>query len=118
MPGRLAAAFLCVAALIASVDVSAAEKQYAVKGMVVSVDVPAKTFVVSHERIAGLMEAMTMPFEVRQATELHDIVPGAVRRGARKPPQINFVSGQRQRETAVVGMLVQHHGAPGRRMQR
>jgi protein SCO1/2 len=78
VPARLATAFLCVAALIASVDGSAAEKQYAVKGMVVSVDAPAKTFVVSHERIIGLMDAMTMPFEVRQATELHDIVPGAV----------------------------------------
>ena len=46
--------------------------------MVVSVNAPAKTFVVSHERIAGLMDAMTMPFEVRQATDLRDIVPGAV----------------------------------------
>ncbi len=46
--------------------------------MVLSVDAPAKTFVVSHERIVGLMDAMTMPFEVRQATDLRDIVPGAV----------------------------------------
>ena len=78
MPGRLAAAFLCAAWLIAGREVSAAEKEYAVKGMVVSVNAPAKSFVVSHERIAGLMDAMTMPFEVRQAAELRDIVPGAV----------------------------------------
>jgi len=78
VPGRLAAAVLCAVGLIAGIDVSAAEKQYSVKGMVVSVDAPAKTFVVSHEKIVGLMDAMTMPFEVRQATDLRDIVPGAV----------------------------------------
>ena len=78
VPGRLAAAFLCAAWLIAGNEVSAGEKEYAVKGMVVSVNAPAKSFVVSHERIAGLMDAMTMPFDVRQATDLRDIVPGAV----------------------------------------
>ena len=78
VPGRLAAAFLCAAWLIAGNEVSAGEKEYAVKGMVVSVNAPAKSFVVSHERIAGLMDAMTMSFEVRQATDLRDIVPGAV----------------------------------------
>ncbi len=78
VPGRLAAAFLCAAWLIAGNEVSAGEKEYAVKGMVVSVNAPAKSFVVSHERIAGLMDAMTMSFDVRQATDLRDIVPGAV----------------------------------------
>lgn len=78
MPGRLTAACLCAVALIAALDVSAAEKEYRVKGMVVSVNAPAKSFVVSHEKIAALMDAMTMPFEVRQATDLRDIVPGTV----------------------------------------
>jgi protein SCO1/2 len=75
--GRLIAAVLCASALIA-IDASAAEKEYAVKGMVVSVNAPAKSFVVSHERVVGLMDAMTMPFEVRQAADLRDLVPGAV----------------------------------------
>ncbi len=78
VPGRLTAAFLCAAWLIAGSEASAGETEYAVKGMVVSVDVPAKLFVVSHEKIAGLMDAMTMPFELRQASELRDVVPGAV----------------------------------------
>jgi protein SCO1/2 len=64
--------------LIAGLDVSAAEKEYRVKGMVVSVNAPARSFVVSHEKIAGLMDAMTMPFEVRQAADLREIVPGTV----------------------------------------
>jgi protein SCO1/2 len=65
-------------ALFASVASLAAQKEYAVTGMVVSVNAAAKSFVVSHERIAGLMEAMTMPFEVRQGEDLRDLVPGAV----------------------------------------
>jgi protein SCO1/2 len=69
---------LCAVALIAGLDVSAAEKEYRVTGMVVSVNAPAKSFVVSHEKIAGLMDAMTMPFEVRQAADLREIVPGTV----------------------------------------
>ena len=43
-----------------------------------SVNPSARAFVVSHERIAGLMDAMTMAFEVRQASDLRDIVPGVV----------------------------------------
>jgi Cu/Ag efflux protein CusF len=78
VPGRLAAAFLCAAWLIAGNEVSAGEKEYAVKGMVVSVNAPAKSFVVSHEKIAGLMDAMTMPFEVRLPGDLQNVVPGAV----------------------------------------
>src|SRR5262245_27162560 len=46
--------------------------------MVVRVDAQTKTFVVSHETIVGLMDAMTMPFEVRQATDVRDIVPGTL----------------------------------------
>ena len=76
VPSRLTI-FLFAAALTV-IDVSAAEKEYSVKGMVVRVDAAAKSFVVSHEKIVGLMDAMTMPFEVRQATDLRDVVPGAV----------------------------------------
>jgi protein SCO1 len=56
----------------------AADKTYAVKGMVLAVDPAARTFVVSHERIAGLMDAMAMPFEVRETKELQGLVPGAL----------------------------------------
>ena len=56
----------------------AAERQYKVTGMVVSVDVAARRVTVSHERIAGLMDAMTMPFDVRRADDLRGLVPGAI----------------------------------------
>jgi protein SCO1/2 len=56
----------------------AADKEYTVKGMVLRVDPTNRTFVVSHEKIVGLMDSMIMPFDVRDAKELAGVVPGAV----------------------------------------
>ena len=56
----------------------AADRTYAVKGMVLAVNPSARTFVASHEPIPGLMEAMAMPFEVRDVRELQGLVPGAI----------------------------------------
>jgi protein SCO1/2 len=64
-------------ALLASGTAWAAEKEYAVKGMVLRTDPANRSFVVSHEKIAGLMDSMVMPFEVRDATELQGLAPGA-----------------------------------------
>lgn len=69
---------LAGAVLLASQSVRADEKEYAVTGMVVRVDAAARSFVVSHDAIAGLMGAMTMPFEVRQEGDLRGLVPGAI----------------------------------------
>jgi len=67
-----------VLTVLAAAAVHAADKAYAVRGMVLSVDAAKRTFVVSHEPIAGLMEAMAMPFEVRDARELQGLAAGAV----------------------------------------
>jgi protein SCO1/2 len=75
--GSLGFLIVCVMAS-ASLTARAADTEYVVTGMVLSVNAAGKSFVVSHDRIAGLMEAMTMPFEVRQAEDLHGLVPGAV----------------------------------------
>jgi protein SCO1 len=64
---------LCIAAAAL-----AADKEYVVKGMVLRVDAPTRRFVVSHEKIVGLMESMVMPFEVREARDLAGVVPGAI----------------------------------------
>ena len=56
----------------------AADKEYIVKGMVLRADPANRTFVVSHEKIVGLMDAMIMPFDVRDAKDLAGVVPGAV----------------------------------------
>jgi protein SCO1/2 len=79
VPGKRAVAFVAVVgALISGAAPEAVEKTYAVRGMVVSVNPAARSFAVSHERIEGFMEAMTMPFEVRDAGEMRGLVPGAI----------------------------------------
>ncbi len=57
---------------------SAAAQEYAVTGMVVRLDRAARTFTASVDAIPGYMRAMTMPFEVRDATELDALAPGAL----------------------------------------
>ena len=70
--------FLTAFTLAAPALSGQADRRYAVRGMVLRVDVPARTFWVSHDRIEGLMDAMTMPFEVRDARQLQGVVPGAI----------------------------------------
>lgn len=67
---------VCLAVLI-GVHALAAQ-QYAVKGMVVSVNLANSTFTASIEEIPGFMKAMTMPFEVRQAKDLDGLAAGAM----------------------------------------
>jgi protein SCO1/2 len=67
-----------VLAALALVPLSAADKEFTVRGMVLRVDRAERTFVVSHERIEGLMDSMVMPFDVRAAADLDAVVPGAV----------------------------------------
>lgn len=55
-----------------------ADKEYAVKGMVLRVDHDKRSFVISHEKIVGLMDSMIMPFDVKDAKELQGVVPGAI----------------------------------------
>jgi protein SCO1/2 len=66
-----------VAALLAGgFPAGAQTKRYAVTGMVLRVDPAARTMLVSHDRIEGLMPAMTMSFDVRARKDLTDIEPG------------------------------------------
>jgi protein SCO1/2 len=53
-------------------------QQYSATGMVLKVDPPHKTMVVSCQSIPGFMEAMTMPFTVHDAKDLTGLTPGAV----------------------------------------
>jgi protein SCO1 len=53
-----------------------ADTRHIVKGLVVDVDTAHARLVVSHDAIADLMPAMTMPFDVRPANNLAGIVAG------------------------------------------
>jgi protein SCO1 len=59
-------------------SVRGADREYIVKGMVLRADAANRTFVVSHEKIVGLMDSMIMPFDVRETKDLAGVVPGAV----------------------------------------
>jgi protein SCO1/2 len=52
-------------------------RRYTLTGMVLEVHPSHERFVVSHESVPGAMEAMTMPFEVRDPKELDGVKPGA-----------------------------------------
>ena len=67
---------LCLMASLAA-PVAAAARQYPVRGMVVAVNRPGHTFTASIEAIPGFMQAMTMPFAVRQSGDLDGLAPGA-----------------------------------------
>lgn len=64
--------------LLLRCGVFAAAKQYAVHGMIVSVDPRARTFTASIEAIPNYMRAMTMPFEVRAEADLEGLTPGTI----------------------------------------
>ncbi len=53
-----------------------ATQNYAVKGVVRELKPGGRTVVIRHEEIPGYMEAMTMPFRVRDTNELRGITPG------------------------------------------
>ena len=69
---RHAAAVHLVAAILlgGGLPVQAAQERHPVRGLVLSIDRTGTGFVVSHDPIAGVMGAMAMPFEVRDASEL------------------------------------------------
>jgi protein SCO1 len=72
------ALLLCLVASVAAPPAAAAAQRYAVRGMVVAVNRAGNTFTASIEAIPGYMQAMTMPFEVRQTKDLDGLAPGAI----------------------------------------
>jgi protein SCO1/2 len=51
-------------------------KRYDLKGTIVSVDKANQTATISHEEVKGFMEAMTMPFKLKDAWPLDVMKPG------------------------------------------
>lgn len=66
---------ICLLASL-SISLAGASTQYSVHGLVLRVDTPNRTMVVSCDSIPGLMDAMVMPFYVRDAKELQGLSPG------------------------------------------
>lgn len=70
--------WIIVPALLLMLVPTWAARQYSATGMILSVDRAHKTFVASCQAIPGLMEAMSMPFEVREEKELESLAPGNI----------------------------------------
>src|SRR5947209_6122527 len=74
--------FLCVTLLalfLLACGGSKGEEQarrYQLKGTIISVDQPHKQVVIAHEAIAGLMEAMTMPYTLKDDSAFAVMRPG------------------------------------------
>jgi len=69
------AAFLIALCNLSSFALAA--KKYAVRGIVLKVDQPHRSLIVSCDAIPDYMAAMAMPFSVRDAKELEGLTPGA-----------------------------------------
>ncbi|MCE9530305.1 MAG: copper-binding protein [Planctomycetes bacterium] len=77
----LVASFILPFALLAGctnsgTNTSSSEKEYSLKGRVVSINTEKKTVNIDHEEIPGLMKAMKMDFGVADPKSLLDLVPG------------------------------------------
>ena len=72
-------------------DASSADKLYPLKGKVIAVDVAAKTVMIDHEDIPGLMKAMKMTFSVEDAKILDGISPGSLVEGKVKHASDKYV---------------------------
>ncbi len=68
---------LSSAVMLAAMFALGCAKRYPVRGMVLQVNPPARTVVVSHEAIPGFMDAMAMSFPVRRDGDLRGLHPGA-----------------------------------------
>jgi protein SCO1/2 len=77
-PKRTRLSCLIMLAMLFAVAGSASAQTYPVTGMIVSVNPAGRTFTASIQAIPGYMQAMTMPFEVRQAADLNGLTPGVV----------------------------------------
>jgi len=76
---NIGASLLVVLALSLSVATCAsAEQRYSARGLILKLDPAHNTMVVSADAIPGFMEAMTMPYSVRDAKELEGLKPGTL----------------------------------------
>ena len=61
---------------MAAVPAGIAAQRYRGAGMAVSIDRAGQTISISHEAIPGYMDAMVMPFHVKEGTSLIGLLPG------------------------------------------
>jgi protein SCO1/2 len=65
-----------IAILLAGVPAAIAAQRFPATGMTIAVDKAKQTVTISHQSIPGYMDAMVMPFHVKDAALLKGLVPG------------------------------------------
>jgi protein SCO1/2 len=73
--------FILLLGALVSCKKAANEKHYEIEGTVVSVEATSHEVTIAHKEIPGYMEAMTMPYKVKQDWVLSKAKPGDVLRG-------------------------------------
>jgi len=63
---------------VLAVLASGCATSYEARGLVLRVDPASSTVTVSHDAIIGYMDAMVMPFAVKERRALEDVRPGDV----------------------------------------
>ena len=76
LPGPTIGGVRATFVIIAALALSACAAHHQARGLVLRVDAGSRTVTVSHEAVPGFMEAMVMPFELRDAGDLRDLVAG------------------------------------------
>ena len=67
---------LLLCAVVAACGSKSDERRYTLQGQVLALEPARKQVTLKHEEIKGFMPAMTMPYEVREATALDGLAPG------------------------------------------
>jgi protein SCO1/2 len=75
MRAQLICAF-CVWLAASACSAPSDTRTFTLEGQVQSIDAPRKLLIVKHEEIKGFMPAMTMPYEVEDASVLPTLAPG------------------------------------------
>jgi protein SCO1 len=70
------AAVVAAATMIVSCGPAATERTYTLQGQILSVAADHLEATIKHETIPGFMQAMTMPYKVREAKEFESLKPG------------------------------------------
>ena len=90
--------------LTVALTASACATHHQARGVVLRVDHAARTVTVSHEPVPGLMDAMVMPFELRQPSEMTDLVAG---------DRIAFRIASRKGQTRIDRLRILSAAPPG-----
>jgi protein SCO1/2 len=67
---------VCVWITASACSTPSDKRTFTLQGQVQSIDAPRKLLIVKHEEIKGFMPAMTMPYEVEEASALTTLAPG------------------------------------------